>query len=651
MYIDLKTLIKARENFKNYVKDKPDTFAGFLLLLATLKISNKTNFYEVENKKFQKLLDDAFTFPYKNGGYAAEADRENWHVVFPEKYFTKAKEFFNTDEHLTLKDVLTVIFWRASKSDVEHILSESVLLPDIKEKFTDNYQDFLDSFMSNNVISDGKILSSYGLKISEPHSLNFENKLLKKKASELSAASFGQTLYASLDIKKVLIVFNSNPSEGYFSLLGNHSLSASSKVGVSSLSTYLTKSFLLLAGISGTGKSRFVREQAKKWGDAYPNNFELVSVRPDWHEPSDLLGYVTRLGSDDKGAVFVATDVLRFMVNAWLKILECGYELKAATVDNSELLIAKPNGNEIKEVPAYWLCLDEMNLAPVEQYFADYLSVLETCSWESGVYSSSAILKPGTFQELSDVGKQKLAESLGLDVDDEIFGTFLEHGIPLPFNLIVAGTVNMDETTHGFSRKVIDRALTLDFGVFYPSESISNNNYDAFFDSTVTDKKLSYPLATTPDKNFGDTFKNGGSDAGQLSYSFFTKVNAILEGTMFELAYRALKELLLAVKSFKPKTQEELCAVWDDFLMMKVLPRIEGDEEKLAYNSTEANDKGKNILQKLEELLETEFATIWDEEKRPDLLRENAGNIECRSKKKIEQMLRKLDRGFTTFWP
>lgn len=416
-------------------------------------------------------------------------------------------------------------------------------------------------------------------------------------------------------------------------------------------SVRVSKNFMLLAGISGTGKSRFVREQAKMWGDAYPNNFELVSVRPDWHEPSDMLGYVTRLGSDDKGPVFVATDVLRFIVNAWLKILECGYELNVETVDNTEVLLAKPNGNEIKEVPAYWLCLDEMNLAPVEQYFADYLSVIETCSWQNGIYSSSAIVKPGTFKELSNDSKESLKVSLGLSDKSEIFDTFLEHGIPLPFNLIVAGTVNMDETTHGFSRKVIDRALTLDFGVFYPSDAISNINYAAFFDAAITDKKLSYPLVTSPGKSFEYKFSEGNADAGQLSYVFFKAVNAILEGTMFELAYRALKELLLAVQNFNPTTQEELCAVWDDFLMMKVLPRIEGDEDKLAYHSTEPNDKGKNILQKLEELLETEFATIWGEEKRPDLLREGAGNIECRSNKKIKQMQRKIKRGFTTFWP
>ncbi|MFC3333481.1 hypothetical protein ACFOEM_13740 [Paenalcaligenes hominis] len=52
-------------------------------------------------------------------------------------------------------------------------------------------------------------------------------------------------------------------------------------------------------------------------------------------------------------------------------------------------------------------------------------------------------------------------------MDKDIWDLFLQEGIGIPFNLIVAGTVNMDETTHGFSRKVIDRALSFDFGDFF----------------------------------------------------------------------------------------------------------------------------------------------------------------------------------------
>lgn len=75
----------------------------------------------------------------------------------------------------------------------------------------------------------------------------------------------------------------------------------------------LSKPFLLLAGISGTGKTRFVREQAKATGQ-FSETYCLISVRPDWHEPSDLLGYISRLNGV---AEYITTDVLQFIAKAW----------------------------------------------------------------------------------------------------------------------------------------------------------------------------------------------------------------------------------------------------------------------------------------------------------------------------------------------
>ncbi len=77
-------------------------------------------------------------------------------------------------------------------------------------------------------------------------------------------------------------------------------------------SAVLSKPFLLLAGISGTGKSRFVRKQAEASG-SIDKNYKLISVRPDWHEPSDLLGYISRI----KEEKYIVTDTLTFMVRAW----------------------------------------------------------------------------------------------------------------------------------------------------------------------------------------------------------------------------------------------------------------------------------------------------------------------------------------------
>ena len=136
---------------------------------------------------------------------------------------------------------------------------------------------------------------------------------------------------------------------------------------------------------------------------------------------------------------------------------------------------------------------------------------------------------------------------------------------------------------------------------------------------------------------------------GSLSIGFLTAINKVLKDTPFELAYRALNELLLAVVSFAPQDARQLQAVWDDFLMSKLLPRIDGDGEKL-----QADDNG-SLLTQISTVLETHLSAIWAAN-RPDLLRENfdgsACEVECRSKAKLQWMQDRLAKnGFTSFWP
>lgn len=406
----------------------------------------------------------------------------------------------------------------------------------------------------------------------------------------------------------------------------------------------LPKPFLLLAGISGTGKTRFVREQAKT-SKQFSETYCLTSVRPDWHEPSDLLGYISRL-TQDGSAEYITTDVLDFIAKAWRAIADGGLNVEVRDSDElGEHLVVAGERDALEQVLPYWLCLDEMNLAPVEQYFADYLSVLETREWtwtgDSFSYSSDALLKPATIKAVAN--KEKLREALGFNGTqyDELWALICQYGLGIPFNLLVAGTVNMDETTHGFSRKVIDRALSFDFGEFFP------NDYADFFTPTNRNKRLSYPIWSNASKtDLANTFDVDGTK----TVAFLSAVNAVLKNTPFELAFRALNELLLAVASSQPQDDLPLKAVWDDFMMCKVLPRIEGDEDKLVGQSQ------NNILEALLIVLEQQLAGAW-ENGRPDLYREKLDpegetiTVDCRSKKKLSWMNDQLVRGFTSFWP
>ena len=111
------------------------------------------------------------------------------------------------------------------------------------------------------------------------------------------------------------------------------------------------------------------------------------------------------------------------------------------------------------------------------------------------------------------------------------------------------------------------------------------------------------------------------------------------------MGYRALNELLLSIQAFQAKNDIELQAVWDDFVMTKVLPRIEGDETKVG-----------DVLDKIEAVLKEQLSSIW-QLRRPDLWREstkepqNPLQIKCRSQAKVEYMKKLLkDRGMVSFW-
>lgn len=164
------------------------------------------------------------------------------------------------------------------------------------------------------------------------------------------------------------------------------------------------KRFLILSGLSGTGKTAVLLHYARVYAallDLDPEDHRtVVPVSPDWRDPSGVLGYFNALHADPKYEVEPA---LRLILRA---------------VENPEL--------------PFFLILDEMNLARVERYFAPFLSAMET------------------------------GDHLHLHAsEDEV--TQVPPSVPWPENLFVGGTVNMDETTHPFSDKVLDRAFTLEF--------------------------------------------------------------------------------------------------------------------------------------------------------------------------------------------
>ena len=314
---------------------------------------------------------------------------------------------------------------------------------------------------------------------------------------------------------------------------------------ISIINAIKTKPFILLAGISGTGKSRLVRTLAYKTctkkelqSNDKPGNFELIPVRPNWHDSTDLIGFVSRIN----GEKYIITPFLRFIAKAW----------------------------KHQDVP-FFLCLDEMNLAPVEQYFAEYLSIIETRKLQDEILTTDKIISKSNFENIAVFNK--ILEELDL-VDDVRF----VDGISIPHNLIVVGTVNMDETTHSFSRKVLDRAMTFEM-----------NNVDLDLGLLNTSSDWSYPSEFIKFENIIGNFSEGSHVYNLPNFSekeqvliFLKEINEILEGSPFKIAYRVRDEFLIYCyySSISKSNEKWLFNAIDDMCVMKILSRIEGDENR-----------------------------------------------------------------------
>lgn len=399
-----------------------------------------------------------------------------------------------------------------------------------------------------------------------------------------------------------------------------------------------TKPFLILGGFSGTGKSLCVKSLAfatcpcdgvLNTSETSPGNYLLVSVKPNWHDATDITGFRSSVNRN-----YYVTDFMRFLVKAKLH----------------------PN------VP-FFVCLDEMNLAPVEEYFADFLSVIESRKRKKdGTIVTDAIVPASVFNDkdyaddfdiflkigLKPINEEKditefTAKVKESDSDESEFfeqswlvEELKRDGLTIPQNVIIIGTVNMDDTTNSFSRKVIDRAMTF--------ETIVGTFDSSYFDSDVT---LGYvknyrkgELFISDEVRATEMMEDGrftlSDEEKNRIIGFINSVNSDLEGTPFKISYRILNETILLYRA-KQKIVElmgeeekkdgvevntDLNTIFDDILMQKVLPRIEGDFEKCDKCLVKLGDRAERME--------------WKQ-----------------SSEKIEFMIKRFGKdhsGFTSFW-
>lgn len=309
-----------------------------------------------------------------------------------------------------------------------------------------------------------------------------------------------------------------------------------------------TKPLVILPGISGTGKTRLTRLYADAiFGDALEANehYLLVAVQPDWHNARDLLGYYNALNNR-----FHPTPFLRF--------------LQRAAADP-----ATP----------FFVCLDEMNLARPEYYLAPILSALET------------------EDHLIDLGVPG-------DTVESVSGEQIQNPFRLPLNIRITGTVNVDESSHTLSDKLLDRANVIE----------------------LTDVDLAA---------FRQSYREPVDAA---AWPIITQIHAIMARAGQPFGYRAIAEMLRYIEQARgvmPPAQ-----ALDQQIKQKILPKLRGDD----------TPRLRRALAALLELLLGQPQSAWGKAAaiEPEAI---AAAPFPEAAEKVRRMLERLEtEGFTDFY-
>jgi 5-methylcytosine-specific restriction protein B len=286
------------------------------------------------------------------------------------------------------------------------------------------------------------------------------------------------------------------------------------------LASLLTKPLVLLTGLTGSGKTQI----GLKFGEWLGAERRLViPVRPDWTGPEALFGYEDALvpaSGDGRKAWFVPPP-LEFMLRA------------AQHPEEPHLLL-----------------LDEMNLAHVERYFADFLSGME-----SGEPTLPNLVKEQQAWRLDPEGPAAL---------------------PIPSNLFVVGTVNVDETTYAFSPKVLDRAQTIEFRVA-TDELASVPTYPMPAPSASPDH-LAEILAISRNKNWHIEHPSDGLEQVGIH---LRDLHAVLSKSDLEFGYRTNLEGIRFASIYSALGRSDWHEALDLITLQKILPRIHGPRARV----------------------------------------------------------------------
>lgn len=662
-YIDVKTVIESYEGFQDCMTNKS---WGYLALLKGCNDNIRPLVpYEVNMDVVSNFLEGIFNLSQTKRRYDGG---RSLYVVFSNKW----EHYFN-DQGRYSPNIYDVAVWAYRRKAFPDDITEEEVLDNFAKEFNIPFSIIKKSFntqhkiisFTNTLYSESILkieLGHIGVDVSK-NNIDAKKGGIVASPGEISRGPFVQTLYAGLDITDYVLILQSN----YDTLYGGKKVSSSSpktitSVDDSSLQPFITairtKPFLLLAGISGTGKSRIVRELAFKSCPEYlhdkdgttPGNYCMIEVKPNWHDSTELLGYYSNLNLSYQFKKFV-----KFLVKAKMN----------------------------PKIP-FFVCLDEMNLAPVEQYFAEILSIMETRKHpkiEGSNETNKDIIKTGTiidsayFEKYTWKGKdgERMERNEPMSDRDWYFEFFNQNtlsegekaqadkyknsyslgteGLTLPDNVIIIGTVNMDDTTHQFSRKVIDRAMTIEMNGGKLSNMFGGSKDLEYLPKEEQEKwqNCFRQLYVNADEVL-EAHPDEAEDIVKKVPEKLDNINKALKGTPFEVSYRVLNELTIMVGVLLDSKNEDVSIddiinqALDRILLMKILPRIEGDSDMFNLSREFKQENHVEYNNRLEWLYEL-APEIRSEEKE--------GDDHCQTaREKIKEMKDRLEnQEFTRFWP
>jgi len=300
------------------------------------------------------------------------------------------------------------------------------------------------------------------------------------------------------------------------------------------ISSLLAKPFLILTGLSGSGKTKLAHAFAA-WITSSPQQYRIVAVGADWTSNENILGYQDAL--------------------------QAGRYCKPTTGTLDIILNAARDPSK-----PYFLILDEMNLSHVERYFSDILSAIES---------------------KQDISLHASFDALKSSDDDEV-------GIPakikFPSNLFIIGTVNVDETTYMFSPKVLDRANVIEFRASSADISTFLSAPKAIDLDTLVGKGSQYAEAFLLSCNTQNTELSslhsditGGADIGEQLNSKLVQLFDELAAIGGEFGFRTAIEInrFTFFHAYLSGPGWKLNDALDPQVLQKLLPKLHGSERRL----------------------------------------------------------------------